>query len=267
MENIRDLIKYSGFLGGSGGGSGGTGCAQPDLNAGPGEPGHVLHRTHWVENGMGYLLPETTVVIDPDAGEGVLAEPILNLKDGNEYTVMWNGTEYKGTALYMAEGNAGSIILGNHGLASGTGDSGEPFVIMVATPETAATMGLSAMILPLDGSETVTVSISGVVETVHKLDSKFIDMPATTIFVPVSYDPTNNVVSERVTCDKTYAWIREKVEKGHPVVLTVEMHGGNGFFCAYLNACFSAEMMFATPGANSLRFDIRSDNTWHVQES
>lgn len=263
MENIRELIKYSGFLGGSAG----SGGAQPDLNAAPGEPGHVLNRTHWVESGETVILPETTVVIDPDAGNGVLAEPMLNLKDGNEYTVMWNGTEYKCTALYLEMDGEGGSVLGNFDLMSGTGDSGEPFIIIAYNPETAATIGASLIIQPLDGSESATVSIRGMDEIVHKLDSKFIDMPATTIFVPVSYDPTNNIVSERVTCNKTYAWIREKVEKGHPVVLTVEMHGGNGFCYAYLVGCFSAEMMFATPGASSLRFDIRSNNTWHVQES
>lgn len=174
MENIRELIKYSGFLGGSGSGSGGTGGAQPDLSAGPGEPGHVLNRTHWVESGEVVLLPETAAVIDPDIGQGLLLEPILDLKDGNEYTVMWNGTEYKCTALYMVLDGASGSALGNFDLMSGTGDSGEPFVIVALNPESAATTGISLMIMPLDGSETVTVSISGVVETVHTLGSKYL---------------------------------------------------------------------------------------------
>lgn len=46
--NILDALKYRAFLGGSAGvGSGGG--AQPDMNAAPGEPGHILHRTHWKE--------------------------------------------------------------------------------------------------------------------------------------------------------------------------------------------------------------------------
>lgn len=56
---IKDFIdEVKGALVAGGSGSGG---AQPDMNAAPGEPGHILNRTHWKE-----ILSETVLIDKTD---------------------------------------------------------------------------------------------------------------------------------------------------------------------------------------------------------
>lgn len=178
MENIRDLIKYSGFLGGSGSGSGNTGNSAPaapsDWNAAEGEPGHVLNRTHWTEIAEAVILPETAVEIDLEEGGGMLLEPVLNLEVGEEYTVTWNGVEYKTVGVDGAALGESGVILGNVELMTGEGDTGEPFVLMAVPPEMVADVEFAIMVAPLDGSTSATVSIYGKTKTVHKLDKEFL---------------------------------------------------------------------------------------------
>lgn len=175
---LADGIKVKGEnvigLPGGGSGSGGTGGAQPDLNAAPGEPGHVLHRTHYTEIVEGEILPETTVEINPDEGAGVLLWPVLELEVGEEYTVTWNGVEYKTVGVDGAALGEGGVVLGNFGQLTGEGDTGEPFVLMAAPPEMVADIGFAIMVAPLDGSASATVSIYGKTKIIHKLDSKYL---------------------------------------------------------------------------------------------
>lgn len=157
----------------SGGSGSGSALGGADWNAAEGEPGHVLNRTHYTEMVMGELLPETTVEIDPEGGQGYLTEPVLSVKKGEEYTVTWNGTEYKCVAQEVTQDGVTGIVLGNP-VAVGGADSGEPFVILCASAEQAAHAGVSIIIIPLDGSTSVTFAIKGNVEIVHPLDAKYI---------------------------------------------------------------------------------------------
>ena len=220
MENIRELIKYSGFLGGSAG-SGGTGGAQPDLNAAPGEPGHVLNRTHWSEIVEGVLLPETTVEIDPDQGASVLLEPVLDLVVGEEYTVTWNGVEYETVGLDGAAMGEAGVVLGNVGLMLGGEDTGEPFILMAISPERVADVGFAIMVAALDGSTSATVSLSGVVETVHKLAGKY--LPVGTPYVeskPYSFPETAGI-----PLDPSVFAIASKIELTEGNTYTVTYNG------------------------------------------
>lgn len=130
----------------------------------------------------GVILPETIVEIildetNPEERTGILLEPVLNIIGGNEYTVTWNDTEYKCVAHDASVLTGGEIaggVLGNVGMMDGSGDSGEPFIIVALDSTAAAKAGYACGFVPLDGSESVTVSISGVIETVHKLDGKFL---------------------------------------------------------------------------------------------
>ena len=55
-------------------------------------------------------------------------------------------------------------------------DTGEPFAIALLTPEIAAQMGVGGIGIPLDGSSSFTASITGVIESIKKLENKFLDL-------------------------------------------------------------------------------------------
>lgn len=116
------------------------------------------------------ILPETTVEIDPDNG-GELAATAL-LVEGQSYKVKYNGAEYDCTCTMVTFDDDSDGVpedfyfLGNAGALLGTGDTGEPFIIL-----SIPAFGVFA-INSLDGSTSATVSITG--EVVKKLDGKFL---------------------------------------------------------------------------------------------
>ena len=126
----------------------------------------------WGGTGSEVVLPET--VIEIDFG---LDEPIgyvyqkFSVEDGKKYTVTYNGAKYVSTAVYVGEEG---FALGNIGAATGSGDTGEPFLMQILpSDEMASEFGFYGMIVPLDGAESVTLSI----ETdggVHRIPSKFL---------------------------------------------------------------------------------------------
>ena len=118
------------------------------------------------------VLPETTVEVDPDSGEGVLPD-VVDVQVGKTYTVRWNDTDYICTAqVHEPQEGIQAAALGDLGGMTGGESTGEPFVVIVLDSATAAAVGAGVMFMALDGSETVTLSIVG--EAVKKLDKKFL---------------------------------------------------------------------------------------------
>lgn len=121
-------------------------------------------RTHWTEEAV--ILEETTVV--PDGDGNMFISPLSVPSVGDICKVTYNGTEYECKAV---DGTAfidmTSIVLGNVSLAMGTGDTGEPFILVIAV---AGENG--GQLMPMDGSETFVLSIES--ETVTKLPVKYI---------------------------------------------------------------------------------------------
>ena len=111
------------------------------------------------------ILPETTVEIDPDSGsyEGVADVP---LTVGETYTVKYNGVDYPCVCSTMDLEGVTAYVLGNLGAMMGEEGTGEPFVIVVI-PD----MG-SFGVYALDGSESVTLSITG--KVVKPIDPKYL---------------------------------------------------------------------------------------------
>lgn len=156
---------------GEGGGGGG---AQPDWDAAEGEPGHVKNRTHWVDSSRVEILPETTVPLSEGAG-GFVVNPKQLLDAGKTYVIGWNGVEYSCVAVAVEEEDANGVMLGNIGLMTGTGDTGEPFVLISTTDPTMGETVRSTVFVDITGSSTeVSVSITGDGEIVHKLPGKFL---------------------------------------------------------------------------------------------
>lgn len=130
---------------------------QNDTNA----PDYVKNRTHYIEIVSTQFADNVTVEITGDQPSN---NPFTmgEIVEGQTYTVTWNGTEYECVA-YIAEG-PNAPCLGNGELADVSGGNGEPFFITVYE---GATMVLAS-------AGTHTVSVVGHIETVHKIDLKYL---------------------------------------------------------------------------------------------
>jgi hypothetical protein len=107
-------------------------------------------RTHWTEE---KVLVEGASDVDPEMGAATF-EGTAKISVGETYKVNWGGMEYiceavDGTAL----GESGAAALGNVAALTGSGDTGEPFVLLCAEG--------TVLAMPLDGSTSVTLSIVG----------------------------------------------------------------------------------------------------------
>ena len=101
-------------------------------------------------------------------------EPIGLVADDN-YAITYNGTDYTCTAFDASMFTDGpATAIGNVELVFGIGDSGEPFLIVELSPEVAAEMGAYAGLIDLSGSTEVTVGITHLQETVHKIPNKYL---------------------------------------------------------------------------------------------
>jgi hypothetical protein len=124
--------------------------------------------------GMVDIVPETTLTFNDDSNGILPTAP--DLTTGNEYTVVWNGTEYKCIAQdAVAEGMRIGVGIGDLSVMMGEESTGEPFVIVAVDPSMSETLGATNMCVALDGSTTATISVVGICEAVHKLDNKYLD--------------------------------------------------------------------------------------------
>lgn len=148
-----------------------SGATQPDWNAAEGEPGCILNKPFGAE--MGAILPECNLTYDESEGTMLLVEPFASpLIEGSEYVVNWNGTKQNTIAKSIAEDGVTMVALGNLSATGQGDDTGEPFVILEMPSAMATEMGVYAIIMALDGTTELTLSIEG--EVVKKIDEKYI---------------------------------------------------------------------------------------------
>ena len=130
----------------------------------PSAPDYVKHRTHWEKEENVIVLNETTVTITDDYYDfGNI--PYGQLIAGQTYYVTLNGVEYKCVARYCND----YVLIGN-GTIYGDGDvsNNEPFS---CDSYSDGNIYLNAAV------GEYTISISGVKTVIHKLDSKYLDLP------------------------------------------------------------------------------------------
>ena len=138
------------------------------------EGGYLPEGVPYVETNVVEILPETTAAVDPDMG-GAMLPDVLDVVSGNDYTINYNGTEYVCTALsFSPEEGVMTVVLGDLGAMTGGVSTGEPFVVLCLDAATAAEMGAGVQIAPLDGAESVTLSISSGSRTVHKISNELL---------------------------------------------------------------------------------------------
>lgn len=194
-----------------GGGSGGS-SVPSDWNAAEGQPGHILNRTHWVEeNGILEVLPECQFEAEY---ESVSIAGEVPIAIGAEYTVHWNGVDY--ACIAKSVDIEGVVVPGLGNLAAfGIGEETTyPFVI-IALP-IALTGGVGAQVNILDGSTELTISITTVGDVIHKLDEKFLPMDTLRDVVVFEFDD----YPEHMTNIPQYAQIEAALESGKDVILS-----------------------------------------------
>lgn len=119
------------------------------------------------------ILPETTSEVVAEM-EGAPIFDVFSVEVGKTYAVTWNGTKYVCTAQAIPSvADVSGAILGNSGAIAGGVSTGEPFVIMCLDASSAAAMGVGGLAAPLDGSESITLSI--ILDNITKLDSKYLN--------------------------------------------------------------------------------------------
>ena len=172
--------EYKPVIGGGGGGT----TVQPDYLQNDETASDYIKNRPFCES-MSEFLPATEMTFEEDLYEltGYTGGDFIA---GETYIVDWNGTEYTCVARQL-ENEAG---IGNIDLGLGTGDTGEPFVIMTLASEGR----LVAMVL--DGSATATVKISA--NTVKKIDEKFLPALPVVAYIPI-YVEAGPVYSTTVT--------------------------------------------------------------------
>lgn len=121
------------------------------------------------------VLPETTV----EAAEEVPIMTEIELVEGNTYTVMYQGTEYICVAqTYEVEGMQIGVAVGDVGMIeTGEPTTGEPFLIIDLSAEASAEVGGVPTIMYIfadPGSTSITLSITGKAEVVHKMAGEYL---------------------------------------------------------------------------------------------
>ena len=156
---------------------------------------YVKNRTHWEEEENVSVLNKTTVTITDEYCEfGTV--PYGQLIAGQTYYVTLNGVEYKCVARYYDEYEC--VLIGNGTIyGDGNASNNEPFCC--------DSYDNGNIYLNATAGE-YTVSISCVKTVIHKLDSRYLDIPtniATTDDVQEAVDVANEAQSAANTAQST----------------------------------------------------------------
>lgn len=148
-------------------------------------PGELLPEgVPYVEKGMVEILPECQPVYDEDDGAfyGIVFQGVVSV--GDTCIVNWNGTEYECVAQDLSAMAVGAVLLGD-GTNFGATGNGEPFMFVLM--EQSGVFG--GMIMPLDGTTELTVSVRGNVKTYYKLDKALLPAEAVNNVLVVTIKP------------------------------------------------------------------------------
>ena len=142
---------------------------QPDWNQNDDtQPDYVKNRPFYTGDPVEtVLVEESTATFTENNGLYIAEFPsTFEATVGETYKVYWDGAAYECTCVLIK----GLPSIGNPSIIGGGSDTGEPFIMGVLNGERIS-------ILTADTSASHTVSISGMVAPVVKIDSKYLPMP------------------------------------------------------------------------------------------
>lgn len=142
-------------------------------------PNFIAGRTHWSD--YTEVLPETVIAYNEEISGYPIVQPI-DISGFSQCTVTYNGVDY--TCPVLAEEDEGVMvyILGNFELMAGTGNSGEPFVLIIYSRKETET-GIYGGLMSTEGlTSDITLAIGGG-KGIVKLDNKFLDLD----WIPADY--------------------------------------------------------------------------------
>jgi hypothetical protein len=128
---------------------------------------YVKNRTHWSKISQTEILSECQLEITENGYFAI--ENKIEAVVGRTYIINWNGTSYTCVANVFND----MLCIGN-GKQVGEDDTGEPFLMGFYPIDIALQAGFYAIIIPLDGSSTCTISIIEQIENVYKIDNKYL---------------------------------------------------------------------------------------------
>ena len=187
------------------------------------------------------LIPQTTTAFAD--GMGAYDAPFPRTPAvGGKYIVEWNGSAYRVTglspsAMGAAPGDS-SVVLGNIGAMTGGTDSGEPFIIVLSPDRS---LGAYAALMPLDGSEEATWSVTE--EVFAAIPKSFLPADYPLMWVNVSGDSPGEW-----TGDKSFLQISDAVSSGSMVYLRIKNSAGTSI-AALLGAGESGILFSGGAGA------------------
>lgn len=174
----------------AGGNTGSQSGVQSDWNQNNDtQPDYVKNRPFYTDAVETILVEESTVPFN-EGGNGLYGAQVRSTfvpTVGEAYKVSWDGTVYECTCVEFN----GNIVIGNLSIGGSDSDTGEPFIMVVSEPR--------INIITVDTSDSHTVSISGFVQEVVKIDRKY--LPKTAI---ITYDSNTDTYSSDLTYDELY---------------------------------------------------------------
>lgn len=119
------------------------------------------------------ILTDYNAQYNEDAGAFILPD-LLPICSGEEYTVIYNGTEYNCVCEEVTLGDGETyLLLGNPGIFD-LPPNDYLFCIAAVPPELFAEAGFGGMVVGLDGATEIILSISGFAGTIKRMDSRFL---------------------------------------------------------------------------------------------
>ena len=198
-QNAKKKISCGGFMLGeglvlsedgktlsvSGGGGGGV---QPDWNQNDSTAAdYVKNRPFYTGDPVETVLVEESTVSFHDSPSGFQGTVLTTFSPtvGETYKVSWDGAAYECTCVFLH----GTPAIGNASILGFGSDTGEPFLIGVDN-------GNKIQIITADTSSSHTISISGYIESVVKINPKYLPMASETEPGIIALDNLdNNVLS------------------------------------------------------------------------
>lgn len=109
-----------------------------------------------------YIVQPTTVYINSYVERAISIDLVV----GNTYTVVWDGVEYE----CVCYSHFGDPVIGNNACWEGSDGNGEPFLVSNYN-------NLTAINVYQAGTYTIAILDGAEKEIIHKLDSKYLDIP------------------------------------------------------------------------------------------